>query len=343
MQKRILLLVAALTTVCISSGAFAHSPIDKERASDLAQLVEQANLIFVGKVEKVAYRNAQGSKQEGLIPYTIVTYRIDQVLRGKAPDKEITMRLIGGPDGRGRFLAVTGVPVIQEGDQDLLFVANTQDPTCPLVFCEHGRYRIMNEQVFDTFGSPVRSIKKSKVISRGLPPKQFQTVRYPTPKFDELMKNPEVVEVLKSQNMSVEDARRRYEETAPKFVQLTEEFPVQEKTGDTGSVARPAGHGTAEGSSVLPAPASESEPSSALATESVPLSKLVEVTRGLTKLSKRTPSKVLSVDPDAEIVTLKVSSSAPKRLAPSTPPSTKGSPDEYKAYKKNGFDPVIQR
>ena len=50
--------------------------------------MNQSNLIFIGTAEKVAYRNARGDKGEGVIPYTIVTYRIDQVLRGKAPGKE---------------------------------------------------------------------------------------------------------------------------------------------------------------------------------------------------------------------------------------------------------------
>lgn len=344
MQSKSLLIIVAVAAACISSSASAHSPMDKGRAGDLVQLVNQSNLVFIGTVEKVAYRNARGDKGEGVIPYTIVTYRIGQVLRGKAPGKEITMRLVGGPDGRGRFLSVTGVPVIQKGDQDLLFVANTNDASCPLVFCEHGRFRILNEQVFDTYGSPVRAIVKSTVLSRGLPPKPFQTVRFPTPKFEELMQNPEVAEQLKSQNMSVEDARRRYEEGAPKYVEFTEELPAAEKGSDAGTEG-PSTTGPGTGSSGPTAPATQVEMTPTAPAGPLALSEFVAVTRRLATASKRKPTEVRSIDPAAEIVAAKVSLAVPQRLAPPAPPAptAPGSADEYKAFAQNGFDPVIRK
>jgi len=311
--------------------------MENVRAGDLAQLVDQANLVFIGKVERVAYRNARGDKGEGVIPYTIVTYRIGQVLRGKPPGKEITMRFVGGPDGRGRFLSVSGVPLIQQGDQDLLFVATTDDASCPLVYCEHGRYRILNEQVFNTYGSPVRAIVKSKVLSRGMPPKPFRTARFPAPKFDELIQNPEVAERLKAQNMSVEDARRRYEAEAPKFVEFAVEFPVRGKASDAGKVG-PSTTGAQPAAGSLTGPTLPVEPASSVAA-AMPLPKFIAVTLNLAKLSKRRPTAVRSVDPAAEIVVAKVNQAVPQRLA--SPASQ--SADEYKAFEQNGFDPVIRK
>ena len=343
MQSKSLLAVVAVAAACISSSASAHSPLDKGRAGDLAQLVEQSNLVFIGTAEKIAYRNAQGDKGEGVIPYTIVTYRVGQVLRGKAPGKEITMRLVGGPDGRGRFLSVSGVPVIQKGDQDLLFVANTKDASCPLVFCEYGRFRILNEQVFDTHGSPVRAILKSTVLSRGLPPKPFQTVQFPTPRFDELMKNPEVAEQLKSQKISVEDARRRYEAGAPKYLEFTEEFPAAEKGSDAGTEGPPTA-GTGTGSSGPGAPVTQVETTPTVPAGPLPLSEFVAVTKRLAAASKRKPAEVRSVDPAAVIVAAKISLTVPKQLAaPAPPPMAPGSAEEYKAFEQNGYDPVIRK
>lgn len=337
MQRKLLLTAAAMALACVAGGASAHSPMDKTRAGDLAHLVDESNLVFIGKVEKVTYRNAIGDKDEGLIPYTIVTYRVGQVLRGKAPGKQVTLRLVGGPDGRGRFLSVTGVPVIQEGDEDLLFVGNTEDASCPLVSCEHGRYRILSERVFDTYGSPVHAIIKSKVISRGVPPKAFQTVHFPTPKFDELIQNPEVAERLKAQKISVEEARRRYEAEAPKFVEVTDGFSGAQETPDIGK----------EGSSgIRRDPTQQVELTPAINTTALPLSKFVEATQRLAKLSKRAPSEVRSIDPAAEIVAPKATPTAPQKLDRPTAqaaPTTAKDTDEYKAFEQNGFDPVLRK
>ena len=253
------------------------------------------------------------------------------------------MRLVGGSDGRGRFLSVTGVPVIQKGDQDLLFVANTNDASCPLVFCEYGRFRVLNEQVFDTHGSPVRAILKSTIVSRGLPPKPFQTVQFPTPKFDDLMKNPEVAEQLKSQKISVEDARRRYEAEAPKYLEFTEEFPVSEKGSDAGDAASSGSAGGA-GATSPTGPATQGEVTPAVPAGPIALSEFIGVTQRLVTASKRKPTEVRSIDPAAEIITAKVSLAAPQRLAPpAPPPMAPGSADEYKAFEQNGYDPVIRK
>ena len=326
MKSRTLLISVAVAAVCVSFEASAHSPMDKGHGGDLAQLVDQSNLVFIGNVERVTYGYAKGSAEnEGPIPYTIVTYRIDKVLRGQAPGKEITMRFLGGPDGRGRFLSVTGVPVIQEGDQDLLFVGNTEDPSCPLVFCELGRYRILNDQVFDTYGSAVRAVIKTKVVSRGTPPKEFRTVRFPTPKFDELIRNPEVAEALKAQNLSPDEARRRYEEGAPKYVEFSEEFPIPEKLEDAGKGA--------------PAPAQAEQ------VAPMPLSRFVAMTTELATASKRAPAAVRSIDPNAEIVAAKLKITVPRQLtAPILrAPTNAVEKNEYDALVKNNFNPVIRK
>ncbi len=318
MRCKSVLTAAAIALACMSSYVQAHSPMENSKAGDMASLVDQSNLIFLGKAAKIEYRNARGDKGEGPIPYTIVTYRIGKVLRGKAPGDEITLRILGGPDGSGRFLTTSSIPIIQQGDQDLLFIGDTADATCPLVYCEHGRFRILKERVYDTYGSPVRAISKAKVLSRGLPPKEFRTVRFPTPKFDALMKNPAVAEQLKAQTMPIEEARRRYEAEAPKFIELADEFPSPEKLGDAQKGERP----------------STQREKQAVA---LPLSTFLAETQRLVKRSKRKPLEVKSIDPKAEIVVAKLTTTAPQRIAP---PDVE---DEYKAYERNDFNPVIRK
>lgn len=331
MRSKSFLAVAAIAATCLSSNATAHSPMDNVQGGDLAQLSNLSNLVFIGQAEQVTYRNARKSEGEGDIPYTLVTYRVDKVLRGKAPGEKITMRLVGGPDGRGRFLSVEGVPAIQQGDQDLLFVSNTGDASCPLVFCEHGRYRILKEQVYDTYGSPVRAILKSNVVSRGAAPKEFQTVRYPSPKFDDLIKNPEVARQLKAQQLSTEEARRRYEEGAPKFMELMIAAPEPEKLGDAGK---------GDGSTQIETLEAKAE----IAAGPMPLAQFVEVTQRLIAQSTRQPTAVRSIDPDAAIIAAKVTRTTPKKSAsPRQIRPTATDAEEYKAYEKNEFNPVIRK
>jgi hypothetical protein len=322
-DRRWLVILSALAAACAGPLASAHSPMDNKQAHDLAQLVDRSNLVFVGQARKVVYRNARGEKGEGPIPYTIVTYGIERVLRGKAPGGEITMRFVGGPDGRGRFLTVSGVPVVQEGDRDLLFVASTEDASCPLVFCEYGRYRILNEDVFDTHGSPVLAIDKAVVISRGAPPRELQRLRFPAPQFNELLQNPEVAAQLKAQNMSEDDARRRYEAEAPKVieVEILQDVPVAALAAQVDSRTTPD-------------------------ARSLPLSQLTSELQVVLRRSKRKPVDVRSIDPNAEIVPARLTVAEPQRpesRSPTRRPASEAEAAESRAFEQNDYNPVLRK
>lgn len=365
MHRKSLLAATAIAAACVSSAAFAHSSMEAGRSGDLVQLADRSNLVFLGKVEKVVYRNAKTEGEQGLIPYTIVTYRVGEVLRGQSPGDTFTMRFVGGPDGRGGILTVSGVPVMQEGDQDLLFVAGNGEQTCPLVFCEHGRYRVLNNLVFDTFGSPVRAILKANVISRGLPAKPFLTTRFPAPSFDELIQNPEVQGLLRTQNLSPDQARARYEQGAPKFIEIGEDFPAAPTSGDGGGAApvpetpgrldlrQPGGVPPALQPRTLPAPAPLSrlqpsvpvEAAAAIAPGPIALQQFVSAVRTFARQSTRTPQALKSIDPNAEIVAPRLQIATPQR-GELPRPRLQMSPadaDEVKALEQNGFDPVIRR
>lgn len=326
MRKLSLWMAVALAAACIGTDVQAHSPIGKDQGNDLGQLVERSNLVFIGTAARVEYRALPSeNKEEGPIPHTFVTYRIEKVVRGEAPGEEITLRLVGGPDGRGRFLTVNGVPLIQQGDRDLLFVADPADPSCPLVHCENGRFRILGDLVYDTHGAPVRAVDKTKIVSRGPAPEEFRRVVFPAPSFDDLLQNPEVAERLKAQQLSTDEARRRYETEAPKEIVLTTPVVAATAEGDLGE-------------KTIPSP---------LVQETAPLAleQFVGATETLARSAQRAPVAVKSanVDSPAPAARLSVLPAPDPPAATTIRQSSSADQEEFNALKANNFDPVIRK
>lgn len=216
---------AACALACVSAPAFAHSPVGGSESGALAHLAEEANLVFRGRVAKVEYKLSEPTEEEPGLPHAIVTYSISKTYRGKTEDNTFSMRFIGGPDGMGGFLDLSGVPFFEEGEEDILFVRHAGQEGCPLVLCEYGRFRVYQGGVYNTHGSPVRAIIDDNAIARGRPLEEFLRVRFPAPTFDGLMRNPEARALLKQMDLSEEEARRRYEQEAPKTIELVAAFP----------------------------------------------------------------------------------------------------------------------
>lgn len=200
-----------------SQAVFAHGGIDKTEEGRLVAMVKQAPLVFLGRVEKVDYRLARLNKK-GRIPVTYVTYGIEKVVRGKTKEKNIVMRFMGGTDGMGHFLSISNVPRFQKNDRDILFVSSNGEKSCPLVNCQDGRFRILDGGVYNAHGVPVRALTEEGVISRGHMRKEFAEFRYPAPRFDDLVKNPEVKSAIDKMKMNMAEAKRRYEKEAPKEI-----------------------------------------------------------------------------------------------------------------------------
>lgn len=291
MRNRSLWLAAVLAVVCISLDARADGS-----GKDLNELVEHSNLVFVGRVTNVEYRVLSSeNKDEGRVPHTFVTYAVEKVFRGNAPGMEITLRFIGGPDGRGRFLTVHRVPIVQQGDRDLLFVDDPANATCPLVQCEKGRYRILGDRIYNSHGAPVQSVTKGKVIARGRPPQELLTYRFPAPTFDELMQNPEAAEQLRAMQLPVDEARKRYAAEAPKEIVVMDHVTEQKTEGDTGINMRASAQGK------------EGPP--------LALAQFLGITEGIARSATRKPVAVKGADVRASV--------APRMraAAPGTPPA----------------------
>jgi hypothetical protein len=330
----------AMVMAAVLSGAlcaYAHTSVDTEQVTQPTILAEEANLIFIGDVIEVTYLEARIEGSDSNLPYTVVTYRVKDVLRGKPPGETFTMRFPGGTDGRGGFVEVSGVPVFEKGDQDLLFVRSNGEQGCPLVGCEWGRFRILNGAVYNTHGSPVRGFKESHIIARGLPPAEFQKFSYPAPTFDHLTNNPEVQRLLRAKGISLEEARKHYESEAPKQIEVRKVYPEMQTRTTPDQLAT-----VESGLSGLTAPKTAAE----IAPTASGLDQFVSMIKDAIDKSSRAPVALKSIDPKAEII-LKLSgpqaAPAPPELKAETATSTPEEAAEIKALKAQDFNPVIRK
>ena len=139
----------------VLTAAAAHATT-LERLS-MGQLVEEADFVFEGVVTDVTYRNSTVSGPDDVVrPYTFVTLDVLRSFKGRsAAGSRIVLRLPGGRRGNGRTLMVSGVPVFQPGDRDILFVQRNGQDWCPLVGWEYGRFRIIGGAVHRDDGAPL--------------------------------------------------------------------------------------------------------------------------------------------------------------------------------------------
>jgi hypothetical protein len=195
----------------LAGGAFAHSPPDPSAVGNLPRLSAGANLVIQGKATKVEYRTVRSAGSA--MPYTFVTYSISKVLQGTAAAPSITLRFLGGADGRGGFVSAEGVPLFQPGDEDILFIAhNGEGGGCALVNCEFGRFRVFQNGVYEAHGAPVLGVAGGRMqIGEGDGPIELATFRYPAPSFDEAIKDPEVRAEVARLGLTMAQARARYE------------------------------------------------------------------------------------------------------------------------------------
>jgi hypothetical protein len=198
--------------------ALAHSPADPSVVGDLKKLSAASSLVFHGKVKSITYRNAE-VKGGGLVPYSFVTFTVTEKLKGEAPG-EITLRFMGGANGRGGYTMISGVPAFSVGDEDLLFVAGNGEQGCALAQCEFGRYRVSGGAVYEAHGSAVKIGASGKVSTAGAGPMDLLRVSYPSPRFDDLLAVPGIMARIKAAGLTVDQARARYAKEAPQTLTI---------------------------------------------------------------------------------------------------------------------------
>lgn len=329
---------AAMTCLVWVGTAGAHSGLGPEEAADLETLTESSNLIVHGTVIGVEYVNATTDEED--IPYTHVTYQLQETLRGRAEGDTLTLQFVGGADGKGAFLFVSGVPTFQEGDEDILFVrGNGEDDNCPLVHCEYGRFRIDRGKVYNTHGQPLRGMKDNHAIARGERAARFQTLKYPAPEFDDLIKTEEAKAILKERGMSVEAARADYAKNAPEEIEIILGAPEATRPEDR---AEPDPQDQKARSETKPG---RSEPTErGIGAEPISKESFISKAKGLERAAKRRPTAVKSARTGVPVRARRVAAASPGRPPKPEPRPRQASPEdeaEVQALEAQGFNPVL--
>ena len=210
------LTLSALACACLLSGGIAAPAA----AADLNELAAASRFIVHSRVSKIDYTMSQAAKGRPAVPHTVVTFDVVKSLGGSPGASSITLRFIGGPDGRGRFMQASNVPVFQLGDEDVLFVRGNGAQGCALAGCLDGRFRVLNGMMYDGTGAPVQRVESGHVVAGGPMPAEFNTIRFPRPSFDALMTNAEARDIVARQGMTMAEARQRYEAESPAMVEM---------------------------------------------------------------------------------------------------------------------------
>lgn len=123
----------------------------------LPEMLAQSDLAFLGRVERIEYAFSEPASPELVrIPYTFVTYRVEEVFVGAAQGGTVTLRFIGGFDsGKMLYMLSSQTPQFDLGDRDILFVHGNTKKLCPLVRNADGRLRIIEGKVYSETGSSV--------------------------------------------------------------------------------------------------------------------------------------------------------------------------------------------
>ena len=282
-MTRLLALIVMIFGLVGSGSILAHSAADSNN-EQLQALVKQSDAIFYGEVKEVLYRVSESSKRSPKgVPHTFVRYQILNTLRGSV-SREVTLRFVGGTDGKGGIMMQDNVPTFRKGERDVLLVTGGELDDCPLVSCVDGRFRVLENRVYNGWGVPVVNVEKN-IEMRGKPRYEVNVLEYPRPEFDDLITRPEIQESLKklTQTKSLAELKKEYEAKAPKTIKVTYGFsdPADSRGDNPGR------------SSAV----SESK-NLAETRPAIPLAELIRTLRIASQKAGSPKNKVMSVDPD---------------------------------------------
>ncbi|MEX2548004.1 MAG: hypothetical protein WD830_09490 [Chloroflexota bacterium] len=102
---------------------------------DLSELQEQADVVILGQVSRIAYQGADPQDEGGDLPLTIFEVSVTRILKGLT-DNTILVGQTGGPVA-GRMAEVNGDPLMREGEQFVMYLRRiTSGPS-------KGRYTVL--------------------------------------------------------------------------------------------------------------------------------------------------------------------------------------------------------
>lgn len=119
-------------------GSDSVTTTDLDTATELA---EQADAVFVGEVVELSYQRSQPDADGTELPFTVVTWQVEDGIKGVRSSSRYSARFLGGPLG-DETLWVSEIPTFEVGDRDLVFVAGNGEAGCPLVGGAEGRVQL---------------------------------------------------------------------------------------------------------------------------------------------------------------------------------------------------------
>ncbi|MCJ8274082.1 MAG: hypothetical protein MJK04_32365 [Psychrosphaera sp.] len=108
----------------------------------LNDLVVRSDLVFQGKLIDISERLSIEK-----IPYTFVTYEVEEVILGRYSNNTITLKYVGGEFANGNRLSASNSPKVTLGENAILMVQQSRDTGCDFVDCEKGRFLLRNGKV----------------------------------------------------------------------------------------------------------------------------------------------------------------------------------------------------
>ena len=128
---------------------------DDGRPKSLDEKIATSNYIFRGEVIGVSYKMSEPGPSGQPLPYTFVTYKVNQEIKGGTGSDTFTLRFFGGPIDEDNFVTSPHQPLMDIGEKDMLFVKGNGETTCPLVDCRQGRFREIDGVMFNDEGESI--------------------------------------------------------------------------------------------------------------------------------------------------------------------------------------------
>lgn len=140
-----LLLLTSATAACddVDDPIEAASDDDtRDAAFEAARtMADRAEAVFTGQVTNISHALSEPDPDGVRLPFTLVTWEVDDAIKGVSSRQSYTARFLGGPLGDA-ILEVSEIPEFDVGDVDMVFIADNGRSGCPLVGGAEGRLQI---------------------------------------------------------------------------------------------------------------------------------------------------------------------------------------------------------
>ena len=158
MRRQNLILILALMVPIHLSAALAQAQGRLTQpqgsasvAGDFESTLKDSDFVFSGQVIRKSFAQSTPNDTDGAsgaVPHTFITYKVEQVIKGRNAPPEVTLRFLGGDiPGRAR-IRVNVMPMIALGDRDIVFVRGNGFKACPIVRWGEGRIRLLPQGAF---------------------------------------------------------------------------------------------------------------------------------------------------------------------------------------------------